>query len=271
VRSLLAVLLLLGSLSSFAQIPVVREDGVLNGASFALSGQPGHAVAPGSLVSIFGDQFAAGSEEASSIPLPISLQGVRVTFNDKPAPVLFVSANQINAQLPWDVASFTPSGTTQVVTVVVTRGGLPSGPMNVILQQYSPGVFAFSNRYANAVNATDSTVAQPEGSIPGLITRPVSVGEAIVIYANGLGPIDTPVPTGDLGAVPIIRTTMTPTVLIGGVEAQVLFSGLAPQFVGVNQLNVVVPVNSPVGDAVPLQISTGGITTSDAITIAVRR
>ncbi len=269
-RSLLAVLPFLGALSLFAQIPVLRQDGVLNGASFALPGDPGHALAPGSLVSIFGDQLAAGAEEASSIPLPISLQGVRVTFNDKPAPLLFVSGNQINAQLPWDVASFTPFGTTQVVRVVVTRGGLLSGPMNVTVQHYSPGVFAFSNRYAVAVNAIDSTVTQPDGSVPGLITRPVSVGTTIIIYANGLGPVDTPVPTGDVGAAPVIHTITTPTVLIGGVEAPVLFSGLAPQFVGVNQLNVVVPENSPLGDSVPLQISIGGITTSEAITIAVR-
>jgi uncharacterized protein (TIGR03437 family) len=56
--------------------------------------------------------------------------------------------------------------------------------------------------------------------------------------------------------------------MIGGVTAQVEFSGLSPQFVGVNQLNVVVP-NTAAGNSVPLQLMVGGITTSNAITMAV--
>jgi len=68
-----------------------------------------------------------------------------------------------------------------------------------------------------------------------------------------------------------LRSTNTsPQVPIGGVPAQVLFSGLSPQFVGVNQINVVVPQGTATGDAVPLQIQIGGITTSDKVTIALR-
>ena len=47
------------------------------------------------------------------------------------------------------------------------------------------------------------------------------------------------------------------------------FSGLAPQFTGVNQVNAVVPKNAPTGDAVPLQFQMGGLTTTDKVTIAV--
>jgi uncharacterized protein (TIGR03437 family) len=57
-------------------------------------------------------------------------------------------------------------------------------------------------------------------------------------------------------------------VLIGGQPASVSFSGLSPQFVGVNQLNVVVPNVTP-GNSVPIQIQAGGITTSSQITIAI--
>jgi uncharacterized protein (TIGR03437 family) len=67
-----------------------------------------------------------------------------------------------------------------------------------------------------------------------------------------------------------LRTaTTTPTVLIGGKAAQVVFAGLSPQFVGVNQINVAIPAGTPTGNAVSLQISLGGVTTSDAVTIAV--
>jgi len=67
-----------------------------------------------------------------------------------------------------------------------------------------------------------------------------------------------------------LRTATTmPTVLIGGQPAQVVFAGLSPQFVGVNQINVAIPASTPTGNAVSLQISLGGVTTSAAVTIAV--
>jgi uncharacterized protein (TIGR03437 family) len=60
-------------------------------------------------------------------------------------------------------------------------------------------------------------------------------------------------------------------VLIGGLPAKVLFSGLSPQFVGVNQVNVMVPNGVTFGDAVPLQVQVGAVTTSNKVTIAVGR
>jgi uncharacterized protein (TIGR03437 family) len=67
-----------------------------------------------------------------------------------------------------------------------------------------------------------------------------------------------------------LRTaTTTPTVLIGGKPATVVFAGLSPQFVGVNQINVAIPAGTPTGNAVSLQISQGGVVTSPSITIAV--
>jgi len=61
-----------------------------------------------------------------------------------------------------------------------------------------------------------------------------------------------------------------PTVLIGGREALLGFSGLSPEFVGIYQINAEVPASVATGNAVPLQIRVGGITTSDTVTIAVR-
>ena len=58
--------------------------------------------------------------------------------------------------------------------------------------------------------------------------------------------------------------------LVGGQPVNVVFSGLSPQFVGVNQINVTLPAGTPTGNAVPLQISIGGIVTANTITIAVQ-
>jgi len=253
--------------AAFGQIPQVVT--VLNAASFALSGEPGHAVALGSLVSIFGDQLAPAILQAEFIPLPERLGDVSVRFNGVPAPLLFVSERQINAQLPWDLVSFTPPGTTDTIRVEVSRGGVLSESL-VEVTRFSPGIFTTDGRMAVAVNAQDYSLAQPDGSIPGSIARPVPQGVAIVIYANGLGPLVLPVETGHLGSQPVISNLVTPRVLIGGIEATVLFSGLAPEFVGVNQVNVVVPPEAPTGSAVPLQISVGGVITSSRVTIAIQ-
>src|SRR5580704_9762797 len=81
-----------------AQSPVVSAGGVVSAASFVAP------VAPGSLVSIFGSNLAPQAAQAASIPLPILLGGVAVSFNGLMAPLLYVSANQINAQLPFEVS-----------------------------------------------------------------------------------------------------------------------------------------------------------------------
>jgi uncharacterized protein (TIGR03437 family) len=64
-------------------------------------------------------------------------------------------------------------------------------------------------------------------------------------------------------------TLTTPTLLIGGTQAQLIFSGLSPQFVGINQINFVVPAVTP-GSSIPIQLVEGGITTTDQVVIAIQ-
>src|SRR5258708_12395619 len=93
------VLLLLTSLLP-AQAPVVNSGGIVNAASFTAP------VAPGALISIFGVNLAPQIAVASQIPLPLSLAGVPVRFNNNVfAPLLFVSPTQVNAHLPCQVPS----------------------------------------------------------------------------------------------------------------------------------------------------------------------
>lgn len=255
----------------FAQTPSVAENGVLNSASFATVGQPGHAVSPGSLVSIFGSELASGLASADSVPLSTLLGGVSVRFNDVPAPILFVSPGQINAQLPW--SSLPQGAESGTVSVVVTRGGSASQPRNVQVARFSPGIYALQGQTtfpAVAVNSDDGSVAQPVNSIPGLLTRPARIGGVIILYASGLGPVDPPVQDAVASLDALRNTTTRPVALIGGREAQVLFSGMAPEFVGVNQMNIVIPEGVQAGAAVPIQLRIGGITTSDRVTIAVQ-
>ena len=252
-----------------AQTPSVAENGVLNSASFVTVGQPGHPVAPGSLVSIFGSELAAGLSTAGSVPLSTSLAGVSVRFNNVAAPMYFVSPGQINAQIPWNTLQGAESG---MATVVVTRDGNSSQPRNVQLARFSPAVYTLQagSGPAVAVNSDDGSLAQPQGSVPGINARPARIGGVIIVYASGLGPVTPPVQDGAASLDALRPTNTTPVVLIGGLEAQVPFSGLAPQFPGVNQLNIVIPQGVTPGGAVAIQIRVAGITTSNQVTIAVQ-
>jgi uncharacterized protein (TIGR03437 family) len=261
-----SLLFLTMSCVAVAQPPSIADGGILNGASF-VKGQP---IAGGSLVSIFGSNLASGMAQADSIPLSTSLGGVSVQFvnggNTTSAPMLFVVGSQVNVQVP---SNLVPGGTTQNVNVVVNVNGVKSAPAQVAVGPFSPGIFATPDLRAIAQNV-DGTLAQPAGSIPGLTTHPAKLGDAIIIYATGLGALDNPPADGAIPPTGTLVNTLTkPVVMVGGMQAQVLFSGLQPQFVGVNQVNITIPPNAPTGDTVPLQIQMGGITSPNNVTIAV--
>ena len=125
---------------------------------------------------------------------------------------------------------------------------------------------------AIAYGNLDGQIAAPAGAITGLTTHPAKIGDpnTLAILATGLGPVDPPVQTGHDANDGQLHTTPTPpVVMVGGVPAQVVFSGMSPQFVGVYQLNIIIAAGTPTGDAVPLQIQMNGITTTDQVTIAV--
>jgi uncharacterized protein (TIGR03437 family) len=248
--------------SVFAQGPVVATGGVLDASSFV----KGQGVAPGSLVSIFGSGLSSALALGDTVPLSTSLNGTSVSFNGVLAGLDFVSDGQINAQLPWDVLTINPPGT---VNVVVTTAKGSSAPVSVPIAQFSPGIFSIppGAGYAIAINA-DGSIAAPAGAIAGFPTHPAKVGDALVVLANGLGPVNPSASDGAASTDATRFTTTTPVVLIGGQSAKVLFSGLTPQFPGVNQLNVVVP-QVPIGNSVSIQVQEGGITSSAQVVIAV--
>jgi uncharacterized protein (TIGR03437 family) len=248
---------------ALGQAPSISDGGILNGASFT----KGQAITPGSLISIFGTNLASKLAQADTIPLSNSLGGVSVLFINgntaKNTPMLFANGTQLNVQVPWDLI---PAGSSANVKVIVTANGVNSNTETVALAPFSPGVFA-SNGMAIAVNNSDGTLAWPAGAVPGLATHPAKPGDVLIVYATGLGAVADP-PADGQNSLDKLRTTLvTPQILIGGVSAQVGFSGLSPQFVGVNQINVTVP-EVAAGNTVPFQIVLGGITTTGT-TIAV--
>jgi uncharacterized protein (TIGR03437 family) len=252
--------LLLGSVA-FAQTPVVTQGGIVNAAGL------GHSItiAPGSLISIFGNGLASALSVASSATLSTSLGDVdSVTINGTPAPLSFVSGGQINAQAPWEL----PPGQWNVV---VTRKGVASPPVAAQVSAFSPALYGFNLGTAQAIAVnTDGTIAAPVGSIDGVTCHPAAVGDAIVFYASGLGPVDQP-PKNGANSLDMLRSTKTPLQMqIGGMSAQVLFAGLSPQFTGVYQVNAQASAGTTSGGAVPVQLVMGGVTSADTLTIALQ-
>ena len=205
--------------------PTISAGGVVNAASFTSK------VAPGSLFSIFGADMAAATESASSLPLPTTLVGTSVTFGGKPAPLVFVSAGQINAQVPYEVFE------AQTVPVVVTVNGVASPVANVSVTTAAPGIFQFGQKRAVVQNA-DVTVNNADNA--------AAVDSYVVAYLTGAGQLDNAVASGASAKVdPISRPRGPVTATIGGVNAEVAFGGLTPDFVGLMQVNMKIPNLAP--------------------------
>ncbi len=250
-------LLLVNPGGLYAQAPVVFEGGVANGASFRPSNAQGGAVAQGSIISIFGSNLSTGIATSVPVPLPINLLGTSVTIGGQAAALFFVSAGQINAQVPWGA----PTGTVQLT--VQTPGGT-SAPVNVSVVDTAPGLFsqAASGRGPGAVLNFVSQGNTPTNTAASTI----SPNGIVLIFATGLGPVAGPPADGAAGAGQ--PTTTTPVVTIGGRQAVVEFSGLAPGFVSLYQINARVPPDTPEGCYLPLQVAFGN-QSSNTVTIGV--
>jgi uncharacterized protein (TIGR03437 family) len=247
--------------AALAQTPAINPGGVVNTA-----GSPSNsAIAPGALVSIFGTNLASGMALSDSVPLSTNVGGTSVTIGGVAAPIQFASPTQINVQTPWGVAISDSAGP---AAVVVTSGGNASAPVNVTVAASAPAIYNIGGQ-ALAVNS-DGTLAAPANSIPGIPTRPAVIGDSkgLILFVTGMGPVDVPLQDGANSTDQTRNTLNAPTVMIGGVAAQVTYSGLSPQFPGVNQINVMIPAGTPTGNNVHMQIQVSGIS-SNIATIAV--
>jgi uncharacterized protein (TIGR03437 family) len=157
-------------------------------------------------------------------------------------------------------------------TIQVTVNGQTSAPQFVPLGPFSPGIFTIppggtGQGAIQIANSNPPTFAAPQGGIPGSLARPANIGEFITIFCTGLGSVTSPPATG-APALGTSTTVATPQVMIGGVPAMVSFSGLAPGFVGLYQVNVQVPPGLAAGNTVPLLFSIGGVQ-ANAVTVAI--
>jgi uncharacterized protein (TIGR03437 family) len=243
--------------------------GFISLTSSAVSAQTINSVSttasPGSLISIFGSGLAAGLSTANSVPLSTALSDVSsVTINGMPAPLMSVSDGEITAQVPWEVVP-------GPANIIVNRTASSSQPMPVQVNAFAPALLALNlgGLQALATNA-DGTITAVTGPLPGFNAHPATAGDTITFYATGLGTVNPPPLDGAASSDTTRQTVSTPTVQIGGVAAQVMFSGLSPQFVGIYQICVMVPGGVTTGGAVPVQVQTADGSNANPVTIALQ-
>jgi uncharacterized protein (TIGR03437 family) len=243
-------------LTAVPQTPTIYSNGVVSASAFGTL--PG--VAPGSWIEIYGTNLAVdargwGPADFNGVNAPTSLDGTTVTIGGQAAYVDYISAGQVDAQIPSNVTT----GSQQLV--VTTPYGTSSG-YSVTVNATQPGILAPTSfvvggkQYAAALFSDGVTYVAPVGAIPGVTSRPANPGEVITIYGVGFGPVTPNIPAGQ--TVLQSNTVASPVqFLFGGTAGTSSYSGLAPQAIGLYQFNVMVP-NVPASNLVPLTFTLGG-------------
>jgi len=191
----------------------------------AASGDVG-SIAPGALVSIYGSGLAAGTTTANTFPLPLTLGSASVSVGGISAPILYASPTQLNIQIPFEAAS----GAT---TITVSVNGNAALTTPVTIQSSAPGTFLLQQGAGAVVNQNQSINSSGQ---------PAAAGSVISAYVTGLGAVSPAVSSGlPAPGSPLSRVVGDVTATIGNAPAQIQFSGLAPGFAGLYQVNIVVP------------------------------
>ena len=196
-----------------------------NVASYAVNATP-----PGSVFALFGSGLAVRSSQALAVPLPTTLLTTTVTVNGELAPLFYIDSGQIDAQMPWDL----PGNT--VASVIVKNGSATSNAAAVYIPATgTPGISTYGNNRAVVVNKDNVTVNSP--------STPAAVGDEVVAYFTGGGPVQTSGKLVTGAASPAGQSPITGNngVTVGGTGATVLYIGLTPGSVGLYQANFLVP------------------------------
>ena len=219
----------------------------ITGIASAADGTP--PVAPGGLITIYGQNMSPVSLAAGGIPLSTALGNSCLGVNGLPIPLLYISPGQINAQLPFNVSG-------SATLTIHTPAGI-SNNYNFTVQQTAPSVFIGGTGLATIVRDDDNQLVTP--------TNPIHSKdkETLTIYLTGMGQTSPSIQAGQPApANPLAAAAVQPTVTLGGSALSVSYAGLVPSEAGVYQINAAVTSDVTSGMSVPIVISQGGAETT---------
>ena len=208
-------------------------------------------LAPRMFIAIYGTDLADQTAVATGTTFPLQLADAQVLLGGTAIPLYYVSATQIDAVLP-----VTASGFNQL-TVQNTAG---QHTVNVYVGTAAPAIFtedASGTGPAAALKASDETLVTAD--------NPLQAGEAVSLYATGLG-LTTP-GTGSFGGLDV--AVQQPTVTVAGVNCPVTFAGAAPGYIGLDQINCTIPSGITSTASAPVVI-TSGSSVSNTATLAIQ-
>jgi uncharacterized protein (TIGR03437 family) len=197
-----------------------------------------------------GIRFTENTMTFSSVPIPKVMDDVEVLVNGEAAPLYYISPTIINFYVPMSTPT---SGTIDVLVQKKSTG-------QILASSALPAAVATPGFFTTTQNGRGQIAALNEDNTVNSASNPVGRGRVIQLYATGQGflpdapPDGEPAPTNRL-----VSTPLRPRVIVNTTDGEVLFSGLAPGFVGVWQLNVKVPESVPPGNSIVVAILHLGI------------
>ena len=249
-----------GQVVVYGLLAVPGVAAVVNAASFESA-----AVSPGELITLFGFSLGQTTPVWGLVQpngqFPTILGNSRVLFDGYPAPLLYVSSEQLNLIVPYSAAG----KTTTTMQVVSSNGTIL--PVTLGVSDVTPGLFSQDSSGTGQgaiLNQADGSLNSPE--------NPAARGANVVIYATGTGltsPHSFDGTVSSRTAPPKVAQAVSVT--IGGIPAQVISQTAAPGVVaGVTQITARVPAGIQPGPAVPVTITVGTTASQNTVTLAVK-
>jgi uncharacterized protein (TIGR03437 family) len=214
------------------RLTTARAVATVSAANFSAA-----SISSESIVAAFGTGLATQTASAATLPLPISLAGSRVSVRDSAgverlSPLFFVSAGQINFQIPPGTANGAAT-----VTITSGDGAVSTGAAQIVAA--APSLFAQNANgqgvpagFALRIRADNSQQNVPIGVLDAAQNRfvptPIDLGPAtdqvfLVLFGTGIR----------------FRSALSNvTATIGGVNSEVLFAGAQGALVGLDQINL---------------------------------
>jgi uncharacterized protein (TIGR03437 family) len=227
---------LLSGLVLSNQAPVLNQNGIVNNATY----QSGAALAPAMVAAAFGANLSTLQTGVvpGVTPLPGQYQGTQLIVGGSVAPLYYVSAGQLDVEVPAELRPLQ-----QYPAVGVVNGAL-SLPITVTVVPLAPAVLAYQNGSAIAEHLDFSLINS---------ASPAHPGESIIIYLVGMGATTPPVGSGQVAPGSIVgqslaNATVQPVVQVAGQTAKILYAGLTPGSVGLYQIDLTIPTTVPAGN-----------------------
>jgi uncharacterized protein (TIGR03437 family) len=249
-----------------ADIPSIAA--VTNVASYAFA-----SVSPGELVTIFGTNIGPTTPLSMSIVngfVATTLGGVTLTISAVPAPLLYVSQNQVTAQVPYEVTA----GAGQPVSL--TNGTNAPATATVTVTAQAPGLFTSDGSGVNQAAALNFG-ATTQAYTLNTAANPAHLGDTILLYLTGEGDYNQTI-TPRTGLIvpaslnPLPQLNPLPTITIGGAPATVAYAGpLVGSILGLLQINCIVPTTAATGVAVPVVVEIGTTDTQLGVTLSIHQ